>query len=321
VQGGEAQPDLEPEGEGQEEGGDAHEEDAGDQQPGDERPLPEQGGVDQRRAVGRLLAPLPGREGGQGEHRGSHRREGPGGPVEVAALHQRVDEQQQAGGCEPDPHQVEPQRPRRARLAQEERRRDQRADPDGDVDQEDRPPAEAEQVALDQQPADQRAGDGGQADGGAEDAEGSRPLPGREGHLDHREDLREHHRPHQALEHAGADQHAGALGGAAEGGGDREPGHAEHEQAPAAEDVAEAAAGDQHDREGELVAGEHPLDLAVGGVEVALHRGDGDVDDADVDQLHEAGDQHHRQGGPAARIAAGGVARPVTGGGGGRAHA
>ena len=55
VQGAEPEADLEPQREGEEERGDAHEEDAGHGRPGDERPLAEQVEVDQRRPVRRFL--------------------------------------------------------------------------------------------------------------------------------------------------------------------------------------------------------------------------------------------------------------------------
>src|SRR4029453_14942922 len=319
VQGAEPEADLEPQREDQEEGGDAHEKDAGHGQPGHERALAEQVEVDQGRPVEALLVPLVDGEGDQHGHGRGHGQEGPQRPAQVAPLDERVDEQQQPGGDDGHPDRVQPQRPGRPGLDQVAGRGGQGEDPDGHVDQEDGAPLEPEQVGLDQQPADQGAHDGGEPDGAPAHPEGASPLPGREGDLDDRENLGEHDRPEQPLEDPRADQHLRALGQPAQGGGEGEPGHADHEQALAAEDVAQAPAGDQHHRERELVTGQHPLDLGVGGVQVALDRGDGDVDDADVDQLHEAGGQHDGEGDPASGVGAAG-GPPGLGGGGRGAH-
>ena len=108
-------------------------------------------------------------------------------------------------------------------------------------------------------PADQRAGDGGQPDGGPEHP-GARPLLGREGDLDDREDLGEHDRPNRPWS-TRADQHVRVWASPQRAEASVNPAMPDHEQALAPEDVAQAPAGDQHDREGQLVAGQHPLDL------------------------------------------------------------
>ena len=73
----------------------------------------------------------------------------------------------------------------------------------------------------------------------------------------------------------------------------------------AADDVAEPAEGQQAEREGEDVGGDHPFDLAGVGAEVLLQAGQRDVHDGHVDQVHEAGEQQDEQRDPAARIGIG----------------
>ena len=77
-------------------------------------------------------------------------------------------------------------------------------------------------------------------------------------------------------------------------------------RAPAAH-VAEAARGHEHQAEGQRVAGHDPLQLAGARRHGLADGGQGDVDDADVEQGHEPGHQADRQRLPAARV--GGLVR------------
>ena len=74
-------------------------------------------------------------------------------------------------------------------------------------------------------------------------------------------------RAEDALQRAGGDEHAEALGGAAERRGDGEAEQAGDEDALAAEEVADAAAEQQQAAEGERVGGDDPLAAVVGEVE------------------------------------------------------
>ena len=49
--------------------------------------------------------------------------------------------------------------------------------------------------------------------------------------------------------------------------GDSEAGDADQEHLLVADDVAEPAAGDEEEREGELIAGDDPLDAGIAGIE------------------------------------------------------
>ncbi|MCZ1010831.1 hypothetical protein O1L68_33645 [Streptomyces lydicus] len=173
-------------------------------------------------------------------------------------------------------------------------------DADGHVDQEDGAPAEAGDVAAGEQCAQDGAADGGHASQRAEHAHGLAAALGRVHRLDDREDLGDHEGGHDSLRHPGGDQLGGVLRDAAQGGGDREPGGAGQEQAAAAEDVAEAAAGDQGKREGQGVAGGVPLHGGVGAAEVFVYGGQRDVDDRVVEQVHEHRQQNDEQGDRAA---------------------
>jgi hypothetical protein len=82
---------------------------------------------------------------------------------------------------------------------------------DGQVDQEDRPPDQAEQVGLGEQAADQRATHAAEREGHPVDGERPWALLGRELHLDEGEHLGDHQRRHRPLQHAGGDQQLDAL--------------------------------------------------------------------------------------------------------------
>jgi hypothetical protein len=138
----------------------------------------------------------------------------------------------------------------------------------------------------------------------AEQRKGHRPLLGREHHLGDRQHLRRHHRPADPLDDAGCDQHLDIGGHAADRRGEREAADAEHEHALLADDVAIASEGQQAEREGQDIAGHHPFDAALGRAEVGAHAGQRDIDDGDVDHIHEAGQQQHGHRHPAAFMGA-----------------
>ena len=80
--------------------------------------------------------------------------------------------------------------------------------------------------------------------------------------------------------------------------GDEERQPDQHQPASAVR-VAEPAAGDQGQAEGERVARDDPLDGAGRGVQPLAHRRDRDVDDRDVEQRHEPDDQRDPEDPPA----------------------
>jgi hypothetical protein len=153
-----------------------------------------------------------------------------------------------------------------------------------------------------EQAAEQRSAHGAKAGRDAVGGKSLDPFGCREHDLDHRQDLGDHQRAHGALGDPRPDEHPGALGGSAQRRHDRKAGHAYQEQALAAEGVAQAPAGDEHERVGQRVPGQRPLHVGVAGVQAALDGRDGDVDDRDVEQVHEGGQQHNDQGRPPPRV-------------------
>jgi len=112
-----------------------------------------------------------------------------------------------------------------------------------------------------------------------------------------------------ALNHARRDQLTWRLGdprGQARGAEEHDPGE---EQPLAAEQVAEAAGGDQRSGESEHVGGHHPLQLSGTGAKVVTDRGQRDVHDRHVDHVHQHRDHHRHGGEPAARVAVRGCGR------------
>ena len=81
-----------------------------------------------------------------------------------------------------------------------------------------------------------------------------------------------------------------------------EAAEAQEHEPPAAPGVPQAPSGDQHQPEGQGVAGDHPLDGAGAGAEPGADRGQGDVDDRDVEQRHEADQQGDGEDAPPARV-------------------
>ena len=79
------------------------------------------------------------------------------------------------------------------------------------------------------------------------------------------------------------------------GGGEED--EAGHEHAPAAEQVGQAPAQQQEAAEGERVGVDDPGEVLLGEVEVAAHRGQGDVDDRRVEDDDELrrGEQRQRE--------------------------
>ena len=82
--------------------------------------------------------------------------------------------------------------------------------------------------------------------------------------------------------------------------GQREAGDADDEDAPAAEDVAQATADDHEHGEGERVAGRPPLHGGGAAAELVADGRRGDGDDGAVEQIHDLGDEHDARGRPSA---------------------
>ena len=173
------------------------------------RALAQQARLHERRAAGALTPRSCHAKAPKATSARGHRRERPRRPARLAALDQREDQQRAAPVDEDGAGHVERRRVLRARLGSRRQRADERDDADGHVDEEDRAPAQAEQVAVDQQAADDRAEHGGAADDGAEHPEGLGDLLLRERRADDPEALRDHERGEAALQQAEGDELAG----------------------------------------------------------------------------------------------------------------
>ena len=134
----------------------------------------------------------------------------------------------------------------------------------------------------------------------AEDAEGPAPLArvlkgadqGAQG--GRREDGAE-----RALQRPRRDQHREGDGGAAESGGEGEPGQARDEDPFAAEHVADPAAQQQQAAESQGVGRHHPLPVAVGKAQRTLSGRQRDVHDGGIQDHHELRHGDHDQDQPA----------------------
>ena len=123
---------------------------------------------------------------------------------------------------------------------------------------------------------------------------------GTEERLHRREQLRHHERREQPLRDAGRHERLARPGRGCGGGGEGEPGDADQEHASSPEQVAQAAARDERDREGEHVAAHDPFQLRLGCPEVGADRGQCDLHDGDVEEVHERGEQEDADGEAAA---------------------
>ncbi|MFN8140793.1 MAG: hypothetical protein U0R29_00500 [Solirubrobacterales bacterium] len=153
---------------------------------------------------------------------------------------------------------------------------------------------------LDQEAAEDRADRQGQSRNPGPGPDRLAALMGREGVGDDRKRAGHHESGADALKHAAGDQGEVAGREAGRGRSDGEDDHAEGEGLAAAEDVTDPAADRQQHRERERVAVDDPFEAGDRGVEVALNRGEGDVDDGVVEHHHEQGQAHRAQRPPLA---------------------
>jgi hypothetical protein len=240
------------------------------------------------------------------DRRGAEAQPRPRRPAVLAALDQRQDDVDQAEGDQGRPHEVQPVGALGARLGHRAGGDRQRDEADGHVDQKAAAPAQAGDVGLHQHAADQLPADRGQPEDDAVDADRAHAIGTAVDDADDRQHLRAEQGGGEPLDEARNDQHGRARSQAAGGGRQGEEGEAEREHAPAAELVAEATGGDEEGGEGQAVAGDDPFDRAGAGVQIALHRGHGDVDDEEVQHDHEGAREDDGQGGPLVRHQAGG---------------
>ena len=233
-----------------------------------------------------------------GEHdRAAEADPGPGRPAQPLALDEREHQRGERGDGEQRLGRIDPRRAGDPGVRQQSRGEGEGGQPDRHVDQEDRAPAEAEDVRLDQQPADQLAGRRGHAHHGRVGAAARGPGAGR----------RTRRRSARARCGMIAAAAAPCATGPRAGSRRRAPAPqiaevttkramptAEHPaSAPA---VGDPAGDEQQGAERQAVAGDEPLECGVADVEVVLHRRQRDVDDEEVEDDQEDAGQQDRRG-------------------------
>jgi hypothetical protein len=270
--------------------------------------------LDHRRAVRPAL--------GEGEHAeqrdtGGEHRERPRRPAELAALDERIDDAQRRRADEDDAERVEPHALGRAGLRHEPQRAEQADQPQRHVEQEDHPPAGAEEIGRDEPAGEDRPGDRGQPHHRAERRERAAHLLRREDVLDDAEALRDQQRAEAALQHARRDEGLRRGGERAGRRREREARDPDEEDPAAAEHVAEPPSDDEEDAERERVPGGPPLHRGRAAAELGADCGGGDRDHRAVEQVHDLGDQHDGQDDPAPAVGGRVVGERPDGAGGG----
>ncbi len=119
-----------------------------------------------------------------------------------------------------------------------------------------------------------------------------RAAPGRRIGVEHHRLAERHQRgAEHALQQAEGDHLLDALRDPAQHRGDGEAGGADDEQLLAADARRQPAERRGHDRRGDDIGGQHPVDLILGGRQRPLHVGQGDIGDRRVERLHDG--RHH----------------------------
>ena len=157
-------------------------------------------------------------------------------------------------------------------------------------------------IVLSQPAAERRAHDRTEHHPHAPDRHRRAAPGGRIGVEHHRLAERHQRCAEHALQQAESDHLLDALGDSAQHRGDGEAGGADDEQRLAAEAHRHPAERRGHDRRGDDIGGQHPVDLVLRGRQRPLHIGQRDIGDRRVERLHDG--RHHdadRQHGPRQR--------------------
>ena len=232
----------------------------------------------------------------QQQQRGDAERDpGPRRPAVLSALDERKHDRGQPGGEQHVPTRSSAAGARERDSGTNRGAARAPAIADGHVDQKAGAPAEPAMSAWISTAADQLPAGGGQAHHEPVDAERARQVAPAVGHVDDRQHVGHHQRRADALGQPRGHQHRRGGGGAAGGRRHREHAQADREHAPAADPVPESRGGDQEHGRGQGESGDDPFDRAAAGVQVALHRGQRDVDDEEVEDDHEGPCQEHRE--------------------------
>jgi hypothetical protein len=176
---------------------------------------------------------------------------------------------------------------------------------DWQVDQENPAPAEAEEVECDQAAAEHRADDDGQPGHGPGKAEGGGALVLGEARVNDGQHLRHHQRGAGTLKQPPGDQRGAVRCQATQRRGKREQPDPGEKDLAVAEKIAETATREKPECEDQQIAGNHPLQRCDAGTCRPLDRGQRNVDDGDVEQVHEIGEKQDEQRLPALGIGRG----------------
>ena len=236
----------------------------------------------------------PGKGHGGGREQGHDRR---ARPAQRVAADQREHQRGQRPGDQHRSRPVGPAAGRVAGFAQPGHPARERRHADGQVDEEDGPPAQG----VGQHPAGQRADGAGGAERGAEDAQ----RPGQGGAGEFRAQQRrgggEQHRAADSLQRAEQLQRQRRRRQRARqrpGGEDDQPGQ---EQPAPAQPVTQGGRRQQQHRQHQRVGGAHPLQVRQARVQIPLNRRQRHAHYGDVQQQHEHRRAHQRQGPPLPR--------------------
>ncbi len=243
----------------------------------------------QHRLCGMALAPEEGRERDDAScERNDDRGAAPAVP---RLLDQREHEAGQPDGAQPGAGRVDSAaaQPLGSRYRGEDQR--QGGEDERHVEREDPAPGDlVDDPAARERPDDRRdpTPSGPGTDRGA-------ALLRREGGDDDRQRARSDERAGRALQRASGDQHVDRRGSRTQQGEQAERGDARREDATLAVDVAERAADQDQRPQREQIGVRHPLLRREAAAEVALDRGQGDVDDRAVDRGHRRSEDRGEQ--------------------------
>ena len=152
-------------------------------------------------------------------------------------------------------------------------------------------------IGLGQPGAEGRAHDRSHHHAHAPDRHRFRPFMQRVGVEHHGLRQRHQRRAEHALQQAEHHHLGDVLRQPAHHGSNGEAGRADDEDALAAETVGDPSHRRGHDRGGDDIGGQHPVDLVLRGRQRALHIGQRDVGDGGVERLHDrrrhGADRHH----------------------------
>ena len=239
-------------------------------------------------------AELDDHERDQAGHARSARAEDLGrGPPGIGGLGEREDDRPEAGRGERGAAKVESAPARVGCVGSDEPPRGNReAETDGDVDQEDRLPADELGQRSAQQDSDRGAGPADGAPGGK--SVSTRGALAEGAHQDGESGRREHRRP-ESLECPSDEQRAGAAGRRGGDRGQREDRQPAHEHAALTDEVGGTTTEQQQASEDQRVARDRPADVAALDAQALSQIGQRNIDCGDVEDDHQLSGAEHQQ--------------------------